>query len=206
MPQPAAREQNAAVPSGRATAHAVATGTLLPRPSRGRPPPSRRTRGRSGRGWAATRTSLSSASSSPSVDTSHSARARSSPFRRDAGLAGELRDREHQRAATDSPSMPRRPRSATRPATAAGHRAAVDSRTTALRSSDPPPGSIADELRRARARAEVTPTELAGLAGCSLTSLANIEQGAGPVRSAVLTRVRATLARLDEERAERVSR
>jgi predicted transcriptional regulator len=51
----------------------------------------------------------------------------------------------------------------------------------------------AAELREARAQAGMTRAELARLAGCSLTFLANVEQGAVPRRSPTLDRVRAVL-------------
>lgn len=49
-------------------------------------------------------------------------------------------------------------------------------------------------LKHARQRAGLTRAQLAHLAGCSLASLANIEQGAIPKRSAVLKRALAVLA------------
>jgi transcriptional regulator with XRE-family HTH domain len=55
------------------------------------------------------------------------------------------------------------------------------------------PGS---DLRATRERAGITRAELARRAGCSLTFLANVEQGAVPRRSPTLDRVRAIL---DEE-------
>jgi predicted transcriptional regulator len=54
------------------------------------------------------------------------------------------------------------------------------------------------ELRTARERAGITRAELARLAGCSLTFLANVEQGAVPRRSPTLDRV---WAMLDDENA-----
>jgi transcriptional regulator with XRE-family HTH domain len=53
-------------------------------------------------------------------------------------------------------------------------------------------------LRRARERAGLTRVELAALAGCSLSQLANLEQGAAPKRSRVLTAALAALARISE--------
>jgi predicted transcriptional regulator len=58
--------------------------------------------------------------------------------------------------------------------------------------------SSGSELRAARERVGITRTELARLAGCSLTFLANVEQGAVPRRSPTLDRV---WAMLDEENA-----
>jgi transcriptional regulator with XRE-family HTH domain len=52
----------------------------------------------------------------------------------------------------------------------------------------------ATELRAERESAGLTRTKLAGLIGCSPTSLANIEGGAVPRRSAVLDRALAVLA------------
>jgi predicted transcriptional regulator len=54
----------------------------------------------------------------------------------------------------------------------------------------------ASELRAAREEAGVTRAELARLAGCSLTFLANVEQGAVPHHSPTLDRVRAVLAQV----------
>lgn len=53
-------------------------------------------------------------------------------------------------------------------------------------------------MRAARERAGITRTELARLAGCSLTFLANVEQGAVPRHSPTLDRV---WALLDEKNA-----
>lgn len=60
----------------------------------------------------------------------------------------------------------------------------------------------ASELRARRERAGLTRTRLAGLVGCSPTSLANIEDGAVPKRSAVLERALALLAERDQEAAK----
>jgi DNA-binding XRE family transcriptional regulator len=53
--------------------------------------------------------------------------------------------------------------------------------------------TTAAALREARERAGVTRAQLAQLAGCSLTFLANVEQGAVPRRSPTLDRVREAL-------------
>jgi transcriptional regulator with XRE-family HTH domain len=50
------------------------------------------------------------------------------------------------------------------------------------------------ELRAARQRVGMSRARLAGLVGCSPTSLANFEAGAIPKRSAVLERALAVLA------------
>lgn len=55
--------------------------------------------------------------------------------------------------------------------------------TTSRSGQDPSP--IRD-LREAREQAGLTRAQLAGLTGCSLAALANIEQGAVPKRSRVL--------------------
>lgn len=49
------------------------------------------------------------------------------------------------------------------------------------------------DLRAARERAGLSRTQLASLAGCSLAALANIEQGAVPRRSRVLTQALAAI-------------
>jgi transcriptional regulator with XRE-family HTH domain len=56
-------------------------------------------------------------------------------------------------------------------------------------------------LRRGRERAGLTRAQLAQLAGCSLASLANIEQGAVPKRSEVLERARCVINGRDPDRA-----
>jgi len=52
------------------------------------------------------------------------------------------------------------------------------------------------DLRAARERLGISRARLAGLAGCSLSSLDRIEQGAVPRRSGVLRRATAILAEL----------
>ena len=59
--------------------------------------------------------------------------------------------------------------------------------------------TTAEEVRAARRRAGITRAELARLAGCSLTFLANVEQGAVPRRSPTLDRVRAALEAAEHE-------
>jgi transcriptional regulator with XRE-family HTH domain len=49
------------------------------------------------------------------------------------------------------------------------------------------------DLRSARAEAGLTRAQLAGLTGCSLAALGNIEQGAVPKRSRVLDRALAVI-------------
>src|SRR5271165_2448508 len=60
-------------------------------------------------------------------------------------------------------------------------------------------GQVASDLRARRERAGLTRTRLAGLVGCSPTSLANIEDGAIPRHSEVLRRALAVL--VDPKRA-----
>ncbi|MGO9320250.1 MAG: helix-turn-helix domain-containing protein [Solirubrobacteraceae bacterium] len=62
-------------------------------------------------------------------------------------------------------------------------------------------GHIASDLRDRREHAGLTRARLAGLAGCSPTSLANIEDGAIPKRSEVLKRALAVLDRHEEATA-----
>jgi transcriptional regulator with XRE-family HTH domain len=59
-------------------------------------------------------------------------------------------------------------------------------------------GSGGQSLRAARESAGITRAQLAGLAGCSLASLAAIEQGATPRRSLVLDRAWAALNAVNE--------
>jgi predicted transcriptional regulator len=59
-------------------------------------------------------------------------------------------------------------------------------------------GRIAADLRARREQVGLTRTRLAGLAGCSPTTLANIEDGAVPKHSEALERALAVLA--DHER------
>jgi transcriptional regulator with XRE-family HTH domain len=61
-------------------------------------------------------------------------------------------------------------------------------------------GRIGREVREARSRVGLTRAQLAGLAGCSLSTLGAIEAGAVPRRSPTLERVRAVLAQVDRER------
>jgi predicted transcriptional regulator len=56
------------------------------------------------------------------------------------------------------------------------------------------------DLRATRHRAGITRAELARRAGCSLTFLANVEQGAIPRRSPTLDRVRVILDDAERER------
>jgi predicted transcriptional regulator len=53
--------------------------------------------------------------------------------------------------------------------------------------------TAASELRAERERAGLTRAQLAGLAGCSLSTITNIEHGAVPRRSPTLDRVWAVL-------------
>lgn len=55
-------------------------------------------------------------------------------------------------------------------------------------------GGMGANLREAREHAGLTRARLAGLAGCSISTLAAIEQGAVPKRSGVLLRVAEILA------------
>lgn len=55
-------------------------------------------------------------------------------------------------------------------------------------------GGHGEDLRASRERAGLTRARLAGLAGCSISTLAAIEQGAVPKRSGVLDRVAEVLA------------
>jgi hypothetical protein len=71
--------------------------------------------------------------------------------------------------------------------------------TTTTTSRSNPTRRIADDLRSERARLGITPASLAAAAGCSLSQLANIEAGAVPRQSAVLDRVRAALASVENE-------
>lgn len=57
------------------------------------------------------------------------------------------------------------------------------------------------DLRRAREAAGITRAELAALADCSLSQLANIEQGATPRHSKVLERAWTAIAQSGEDRA-----
>lgn len=59
----------------------------------------------------------------------------------------------------------------------------------------------AEELRARRDRLGLSRTRLAHLAGCSLSSLCNIENGYVPKQSDVLSRARAVLADLERQRA-----
>ena len=52
------------------------------------------------------------------------------------------------------------------------------------------------ELRELRQRAGVSRAQLAGIASCSVTMIANIESGYVPARSGVVTRIRAALSEL----------
>jgi transcriptional regulator with XRE-family HTH domain len=67
--------------------------------------------------------------------------------------------------------------------------------------SNTPSRQEASDLRARREGAGLTRTRLAGLVGCSPTSLANIEDGAIPRRSAVLERALAVLACREREAA-----
>jgi transcriptional regulator with XRE-family HTH domain len=62
--------------------------------------------------------------------------------------------------------------------------------TTTQRTTIP---AAASELRTARERVGLTRAQLAGLAGCSLSTITNIEHGAVPRRSAILDRLQAIL-------------
>lgn len=55
-------------------------------------------------------------------------------------------------------------------------------------------GQIAAALRASRRESGLTRAQLSGMAGCSMSHLANLEAGAVPQSSAVLDRVRAVLA------------
>ncbi len=59
-------------------------------------------------------------------------------------------------------------------------------------------GLVGRDLRATRRRAGVSRAQLANLAGCSLASLANIEQGAVPRRSRVLEDAFAALAVIND--------
>ncbi len=59
--------------------------------------------------------------------------------------------------------------------------------------------TTAANLRETRERLGITRAQLAGLVGCSPTSLANIEDGAVPKRSGVLERAIAALAEREEQ-------
>lgn len=59
---------------------------------------------------------------------------------------------------------------------------------------------MGEALTHARKRVGLTRTRLAALVGCSTTSLANIEDGAIPKRSAVLERALAVIAAHEDER------
>lgn len=63
------------------------------------------------------------------------------------------------------------------------------------------PGSISAgmQLRQRRKRLYLTQREAAGLAGCSLASIANLEAGYIPNRSRVLADVEAMLKRLEDD-------
>jgi transcriptional regulator with XRE-family HTH domain len=54
--------------------------------------------------------------------------------------------------------------------------------------------AASSELRAARERAGLTRAQLAGLAGCSLSTITNIEHGAVPRRSPILDRLWSVLA------------
>jgi transcriptional regulator with XRE-family HTH domain len=56
-------------------------------------------------------------------------------------------------------------------------------------------------LRAAREQVGLTRAQLAGLAGCAISSLGFIEQGAVPERSAVLERAWAVITQLQAEHA-----
>jgi transcriptional regulator with XRE-family HTH domain len=62
--------------------------------------------------------------------------------------------------------------------------------TTTQRTTIP---AAARELRAARERAGLTRAQLAGLTGCSLSTITNIEHGAVPRRSPILDRLWAVL-------------
>jgi transcriptional regulator with XRE-family HTH domain len=66
-------------------------------------------------------------------------------------------------------------------------------------------GNAGHDLRAARERAGLTRCQLAGLAGCAISSLGFIEQGAVPARSAVLDRAWAVIEQLENERAGRTT-
>lgn len=57
----------------------------------------------------------------------------------------------------------------------------------------------ADELRSARRKARLTQRQLAILADCSVTTIANWEQGLIPFRSHAMTVVRGVLADFNDE-------
>jgi transcriptional regulator with XRE-family HTH domain len=59
--------------------------------------------------------------------------------------------------------------------------------------------SPSGDIREQREQAGISRAQLAALVGCSLSQLANIEQGAVPKRSRVLQLAWATLARLNDE-------
>jgi DNA-binding XRE family transcriptional regulator len=61
--------------------------------------------------------------------------------------------------------------------------------------------AVAADLREARGRVGLTRAALAGLVGCSPTSLANIEAGAVPQHSAVLERALRIINERDPDRA-----
>jgi len=60
-------------------------------------------------------------------------------------------------------------------------------------------GQVKSDFRVRRERAGLTRARLAGLVGCSTTSLANIEDGAIPKRSAVLERALSVIAAHEDE-------